>query len=213
MNYEIIKKLKEKLFELFKYENTGHDISHLERVFDNALKIQKEEGGDLYVVAISALVHDIHRLMSNQLGYFVPPKDSLEFVKDILLHSGVELDKLDAILEVVKNHDDKSNKGFSLETLIIQDADALDAIGEIGLNRTLTYCKTNNIPIANFNKPLDCEDYIPDVNPISTCHYIYRTMMPNGKNLYTKTANELSKDKIEILEKFIEDNYRDADES
>lgn len=202
----IIKTLKEKLHELFKDENTGHDISHLERVLENALQIQKCEGGDLYVIAVSALVHDIHRLMSTQLNCVVSAEDSLDDVKQLLLTCNVDLKKLDKILDVVKNHDNKNSKDFTLEILIIQDADTLDAIGEIGIKRTLKYCETHNIPI-NSTKPLDCPEYIPDINPISTCHYVYRTMIPNANNLYTKTAKELAKDKIKILEEFVEKNH------
>ena len=104
----------------------------------------------------------------------------------------------------------KKNKNFSLETLIIQDADALDAVGEIGLQRTLAYCKTHNIPITS-PKPLDCVEYIPDINPISTCHYIYRTMIPNANNFYTNTAKEIAKEKIKILEDFVEKHYEQED--
>lgn len=203
---EIIANLNQKLSELFKYENTGHDITHLNRVFKNAIKIQKKEGGDLYITALSSLIHDLHRLMSNQQKRYVTPSESLGLAKQILLSCNVDLSKLDHILEVVKYHDEKQNKNFSLETLIIQDADVLDAIGEVGLERTLTYCKTNNIPISS-TKPLDCPEYIPDINPISTCHYIYRTMIPNANNLYTKTAKEMAKGKIRILEDFIKNNY------
>ncbi len=203
---KIITKLNKKLIELFKYENTGHDITHLNRVLENATKIQKKEGGDLYVISISALIHDLHRLMSNKQKHYIFPEDSLELAKQLLLDCHINSEKLDHILEVVKNHDNKKNKNFSLETLIIQDADALDAIGEIGLQRTLTYCKTHNIPVSS-PKPLDCSEYVPDINPISTCHYIYRTMIPNVKNLYTNTAKEMAKDKIKILEDFVEKYY------
>jgi hypothetical protein len=34
-----------------------------------------------------------------------------------------------------------------------------------------------NIPITNKEYPLDTSEYIPDINPISTCHYIYNTMI------------------------------------
>ena len=210
-NLEIINHLKQKVNEMFKDECTGHDISHLTRVLDNAIEIQKVEGGDFYVVAVSALIHDIHRLMSTKLKKYVPPEDSLDEVQKILLESGVDLDKLDAILEVVKNHDNKDSKNYSLETLIVQDADALDAMGEIGLKRTLKYCKTNNIPLTS-SLPLDCKEYIPDINPISTCHYIYRTMIPNAKNLYTQKAREIAQDKIKILQDFVDENYAKKNE-
>lgn len=204
---KIIEKLKSKLKDLFKGENTGHDISHLERVLENAIEIQREEGGDLYVVMVSALVHDVHRLMSGEKKRHVFPEESLDVVKSLLLECNVDLSKLDSILEVVRYHDDKDNKNVSFETLIVQDADALDAIGEIGLERTLKYCKAHNIPLTNKDFSLDCKEYIPDINPISTCHYIYRTMIPNAKKIYTNKAKELSKDKIKILEDFVENNY------
>jgi uncharacterized protein len=204
---EIIQNLKSKIRELFKDEKTGHDISHLERVFENAMQIQKNEGGDFYVVGVAALVHDIHRLMSNEAGKFVFPEESIDTVRELLIESNVDELKLEQILEVVRFHDDKTNKDQMLETLIIQDADALDAVGEIGLRRTLTYCKTNGIPLSQ-PIPLDTEEYIPDINPISTCHYIWRTMIPNARNLYTKTAKDLVEDKIKILEDFVKDNHK-----
>lgn len=208
---DIIKTLKEKMYQLFSDENSGHDISHLERVYNNAIKIQSVEGGDYYVVAVSSLVHDIHRLMSNEVGYFVYPEESLDRVKSLLLMCNVDKTKLEQILEVVKNHDNKDNKNFSLETLIVQDADALDAMGKIGLERSLKYNKAHNIPITNPTVPLNSKEYIPDVNPISACHYIYNTMIPNAKKLYTKTAKELAKDKIAILEDFIKAHYMGQD--
>lgn len=203
---KIIEDLNKKLVELFKYENTGHDINHLNRVYEYAVEIQKNEGGDLYVIAVSALVHDLHRLMSNQQKRYVAPEDSLDFAKQILLDCHVDLNKLNAILDVVKNHSNKKNKNLSLETLIIQDADVLDTIGEIGLKRTLTYCKANGIPITS-PKPLDCAEYIPDINPISTCHYIFRTMIPNASNFYTATAKKMAKNGIKVLEDFVKNNY------
>lgn len=60
------------------------------------------------------------------------------------------------------------------------------------------------IPLTNFNYELDCKEYIPNINPISTCHYIYRTMIPQGNNLNTKTGKRMSKDNVQELYKFIE---------
>ena len=163
------------------------------------------------VIAISALLHDVHRLMSNKLGYFVYPEDSLDVVEKILVSCLVKQDEIKKILNIIKNHENKQDKNHSLEVLIVQDADCLDAIGKTGLKRCLKYCKVHHIPITNTNYPLNCKEYIPDINPISACHYIYRTMIPNAKNLYTKTAKELAKNKIKTLETFLKkslgDNY------
>ena len=76
-----ISKIKKIIKKKFKGENSGHDYKHLKSVYKYALKIQKYEGGDKYVIAISALVHDIHRIMSNKENRFVFPKESLKEVE------------------------------------------------------------------------------------------------------------------------------------
>lgn len=199
-----INKVKKVIKKEFKGENSGHDYKHLSRVYKYALKIQKREGGDRYVIGVSALVHDVHRIIANRENRFVPPKESLKEVEEILIKSNVVNNKISSILRVVEFHDDKgSEKEFDLETKIIQDADVLDAVGKRGLKRTLTYCKSRGIPVVNKEYPLDCKEYIPDVNPISTCHYIYRTMIPNGKGVHTSSARKMISSKIKVLEKFV----------
>jgi uncharacterized protein len=37
----------------------GHDWFHIERVYNNALHINREEGADELIVALGALLHDI----------------------------------------------------------------------------------------------------------------------------------------------------------
>lgn len=198
--------LKEKVNELFLDETSGHDIEHLENVLNYALQIQKIEGGDKDIIIYSAYLHDIHRLMANKTnGKYVTPKESLPTIYNILLDLKVDNDKIEKILKCIENHEEKDTKNtFDLETQILQDADVLDALGKRGLERTLKYCKTYKIPLTNFNYELDCKEYVPDINPISTCHYVYRTMIPQAKNLNTKTAKNLAKDKIQELYKFIE---------
>lgn len=199
--------LKEKVKELFKNESSGHDIEHLENVLNYALQIQKIEGGDKIIIIYSAYLHDIHRLMANNAnGKYVTPKESLPIIYNILLDFKVENDKIERILKCIENHEEKDKKNkFDLETRILQDADVLDAVGKRGLERTLKYCNTYKIPLTNFNFELDCKEYVPNINPISTCHYIYRTMIPQGNNLNTKTGKKMAKDNIQELYKFIED--------
>ena len=78
-------------------------------------------------------------------------------------------------------------------------------MGKRGVERTLKYCKAYKIPLTNFNFELDCNEYIPDINPISTCHYIYRTMIPQANDLNTKTGQKMANDNVQVLYKFIED--------
>ena len=81
---ETIAKLKEYITNIFKDDSTGHDIYHLERTMNVALKIQEKEGGNRFVIAISAYLHDIHRILSTDLGRYCSPKESLPKVEEIL---------------------------------------------------------------------------------------------------------------------------------
>lgn len=200
----VLDRIFEKIKVLFKDEDTGHDIGHLKRVLNNALTIQEKEGGDKYVISVSALVHDVHRLMAHSLGRFVSPKESIPEVEKILWECDVDSDKIYQILETVKYHENKKAKNIPIEWQVLQDADALDALGTIGLKRTLKYCKTKNIPIVNKNYSLDCKQYVPDINPISTCHYISRTMIPNGENMHTATGQKMANRRIKILKDFVD---------
>ena len=78
---EYIEKLRPFVIELFKNDSTGHDISHLERTMKTAVYLCEKEGGDRIIVGISAFLHDVHRIMQNETGDFVSPKDSLDTVK------------------------------------------------------------------------------------------------------------------------------------
>lgn len=204
-----IEKIRNYITDLFKDENTGHDITHLENVLQYATQIQATEGGNLYVISISALLHDIHRLMSNNSNY-ITPQMSLPQVKEIM--DMFNIDFKNEILYCIEHHEKKGGKEkFTLETLILQDADVLDALGERGLARTLKYCKTRDIPLVNFDYPLDTNEYVANTNPISTCHYVFRNLIPECENLNTPTAQKIAGEYAEIFRNFIKKHYTEED--
>ena len=192
--------------KLYDDENTGHDFSHIERVLGFANEILKYEGGDEFVVYVSCLFHDVHRILSNKKGYFVSAQESIPFVKDLLEEFDLDNSTLEKVLYVIEHHDDKvKDEAMMLELKIVQDADILDALGKIGLERTLKYCKNKNIPLTDERYSLDSNEYIPDINPISTVHYVYRTMIPQASVLHTKTGKELAKGEVKVLEEFLKE--------
>ena len=93
---------------------------------------------------------------------------------------------------------------YQAELYILIDADIIDALGKRGLKRTLTYCKTKNIPTKNLKHELTSNEYVPDINPLSTSHYVYRTMIPQANLLHSNTAKRLAKQKVNILKRFVE---------
>ena len=138
----------------------GHDINHFIRTMKIALYLQSMEGGDPIIIGISSFLHDIHRLMQSERKEYVLPKDSLDSVLDIIKQADLDLsdDQIDNILFCIEHHEDYNWNGNNVDdinTLILQDADNLDAIGAIGIGRSFGYAAINNQPFYDDEIPLE----------------------------------------------------------
>ena len=190
--------------QVYKGDKSGHDFGHIKRVLKYSKTIWKHEhiGGDFTTIKISVLFHDVHRIMQNKSGIYTPPEDSIEEVKKLLQRFNLKPKVLKDVLYIIKNHSNEEIETTMPELKIVQDADTLDAMGKRALKRSKKYCIAHGIPITNSAVPLDTPEYIPDVNPISSQHYVYRTMIPQAQMLQTKTAQKLASTKIKALLKF-----------
>lgn len=202
--------IKPDVEQLFKDDQSGHDILHLERTLKSALYIQKHEGGNLIVVGLSAFLHDVHRIIQPTKGDFASPKDSLPIIEQILNKTDLDTKTKQQILDCVEYHEcynwsDPENKNRSLEAHILQDADNLDAIGAIGIIRSFNYGIMRNIPMYNANEPLVCDiNYVEDHDTKeSVIHYFYNKLFRLGDNMNTKTGKKLAHKRIKFMHKFV----------
>lgn len=211
-----IDKLRPEVLKLFKQESSGHDITHLERTMNIALLLQKYECGDEIVIGISAFLHDVHRIMQNETGKFVSPKDSLYKVKEILSVLDLKENQLEKILHAIEYHEvynwnNPKNKEDDINTLILQDADNLDAIGAIGIGRAFTYGGANDIPMYDNTIPLNMKSDFAEENgnDLSTIHHLYHKLFKIGNNMNTQTAKKLAKKRIEFMNEFVEEFFKE----
>ena len=178
---QYIENLKPYIIKLFKDDSSGHDISHLERTMNTALYLQEKEGGDRIIIGIAAFLHDVHRIMQNNLGYFVSPKDSLNTIKIILSNVNLTSEQIEKICYCIEYHEQYNWNGNNVEdinTLILQDADNLDAIGAIGIGRTFAYGGAHNVAMYNPEIPLNEENNYSESNgnDESTIHHFYHKL-------------------------------------
>lgn len=117
--------------DLFRGDASGHDWFHTLRVYQTAVAIQAVEGGDAEVVALAAILHDADdpKLFSG-IGY----PNAAAFLAN---HP-----KAEAILDAISTVSFRgagSARPRTLEGMIVQDADRLDAIGALGIARAFAY--------------------------------------------------------------------------
>src|SRR5210317_1489302 len=138
----------------------GHDWFHIERVYNNALTIAKDEEVDIFIVQLGALLHDIADSKFYDGDETIGPKLAREF----LLEQEVPNSIIEHVENIIQHISYKSNlksmdtdsqkKQFSSPELhVIQDADRLDAIGAIGIARCFNYGGFKNRELHNPETP------------------------------------------------------------
>lgn len=120
-------------------EGSGHDWWHVYRVWKNAVHIAGNEQADLFVVELAALLHDIADWKFNDGNDDIGPQLAAEWLESLSVEESV-------IKHVCRIIQDISFKGAgvatgmkTIEGMIVQDADRLDAIGAIGIARAFAY--------------------------------------------------------------------------
>ena len=209
MNHTIIEQTKEYVRNHFEADTTGHDWFHIERVHKLACYLQKQEGGDLEIIELAALLHDIsdHKLNGGILNA------GGQVAYDYLIQSGYDTTRAMQVKEIV---DGVSYKGAhvsdnmkTIEGKIVQDADRLDAIGAIGIARSFAYGGSKFRPI-----------YLPDTPPIlhesfetyataksHTVNHFYEKLLLLNERLHTQTAQNIGKKRHAFMEEFLTQFY------
>jgi uncharacterized protein len=118
-------------------QRAGHDMDHVRRVVANARWIQQQIGGDPFVIELAAWLHDV-----GDAKFHGGQERSGTRSREILEDLAVEADVVGHVVAIVDNISFRKGtdaKKLSKEGQIVQDADRLDAIGAVGIVRTIEY--------------------------------------------------------------------------
>lgn len=211
---KIIQQLEDEIKELFHKESSGHDIYHLKRTLSIALTLQEKEGGDKLIIAVAAFLHDIHRIIGKEIRKFCSPKDSLPKVREILTRVILTDEQKEKVLHCIEFHEeyDFSENGKTvndIETLILQDADNLDAIGAIGIGRTFSFGGSHNLDMWVPEKPFNRKEFNESENDPSTIHHFYSKLLKLKENMNTQTAKNMANERHKFMELFLQEFFNE----
>ena len=136
MNEHLIEAATSYITSLFQGNADGHDAAHSLRVYRNALQIAADEPTcDLTVVTLAALLHDAddHKLFNTRNN---------ANARAFLTEHEVAPERIERICTAINEVSFSQNRGVrpsTLEGMIVQDADRLDALGAIGIARTFAF--------------------------------------------------------------------------
>jgi uncharacterized protein len=133
----------------------AHDLAHVRRVVANARLLAGVEGADLAVVLPAAWLHDCVVLPKDSEQRSLASRLAAEKAGAFLRQSGYPADLIPAIEHAIAAHSFSARIApQTLEARIVQDADRLDALGAIGIARTLLLGGTMGKPLYDESEPL-----------------------------------------------------------
>jgi uncharacterized protein len=208
---EIIRKTSEYVRQTLAGAEGGHDWWHIYRVWKLANKIGTEEGADLFVIELAALLHDIADPKFHDGDEEIGP----ELAKEFLEKQGVDeaiIDHVDKIIRNISFKNSFQNAGFQSEELdVVQDADRLDAIGAIGIARAFNYGGFKNRPLYDPgippNQVLTKEEYKNSVSP--TINHFYEKLLLLKDLMNTPTGKRMAEERHHFMEIYLERFYNE----
>jgi uncharacterized protein len=203
-NKQIINQAEEFAKDFFKNDSSGHDWYHTNRVRNMALKIAEEEGADIFICEMAALLHDVADEKFN-----TSEQAGIHNVSNWLTTHHVDEEKKRHIMEIISTMSYKggsNEKVRSLEGNVVQDADRLDALGAIGIARTFAYAGAKgqamydpNIPVR---KQMTKEEYRNEKS--TAINHFYEKLFKLKGLMNTNTGKRLAEEKHQYMELFIQ---------
>jgi len=205
---ELIKKTAEYVKKKLTNDPTGHDWYHIERVLRMAKRLQAEEGGDLKLIELAVLLHDL----GDYKQYEFDELKGIMVLRGMMDILEIETDLQEKIIKIVDEAQYKGDATVVPQTLegkIIQDADWLDAMGAVGIARTFsTGGRIKRViydPKRKPRKKLSKEDYQRRKTDGTSINYFYEKVLKLPKMMNTKTARDIAEKRAKFIENYIEE--------
>lgn len=189
---------------MYQGADPAHDFSHILRVCRNAWIIGEEEGADMPVLLLAALLHDVGAEKKQTVNQNVSLGLGHEAVQSFLQSIGLDEAAREKVQYAVDVH--RFSKGIvpvTLEARVLQDADRLDAIGAIGIARVFLTGGTLGRELYHPTDPF-CRARKPDDNKWNLDHF-YKKLLKLEFGMHTKSAKRLAAGRTTVLRRYLQD--------
>ncbi|MCD1294708.1 metal-dependent phosphohydrolase [Methanocella sp. CWC-04] len=211
MNKEdAIKKARDYAESLHRGFAPSHDFSHVERVYRLAERIATEEGADLFIVRMAALLHDIGRAeekRANCREEDIHDELSVKLSKPFLDDLGLDDMTKDAIIHAIATH--RHRRGGSPQTLearCLFDADKLDSLGAVGIARSYLWLGEHGRSVYYPDEEwihIDPKNNSPEID--STQREWHIKLRHLKDKMYTDTGKAIAVERHERMARIIEE--------
>ncbi len=191
------------LLEKYAVADAAHDLEHIRRVVTNARRLCEAENADWQVVMPAAWLHDC----------VIIPKTSPDRNQASTLASRQAFlwleqhewpyGRLDEIVHAIKAHSFSAGiEPLTKEAKVLQDADRLDALGAVGLARTLMLGGEMKRPFYQHTDPF-CGNRKPD-DGLYTLDHVYRKLLTLEDTMQTDAGRIEARRRTQFLQDYLD---------
>jgi uncharacterized protein len=175
------------------------------------LRIGKKEKGNLEVLRLAALLHDIGRAEEDRTnGKICHSKAGASLARRILKAHGLDEDKIGRIAHCIETHRFRKRAiPVSKEAKILFDADKLDSIGAVGIGRAFLFA--GEVGARLHNKDIDIRKTKPYTNEDTAYReYLVKLRKIKGR-LFTKEGKRIARERHRFMVEFFKRLNRETD--
>jgi uncharacterized protein len=205
-NNKIIEEVKKIAQGYFVGASSCHDWTHVDRVYNLAIKIAEDEGANINIVKLAAYLHDIGRKEEMESkGSFCHAERGSELAGEILSKYNLDKDVIENVKHCILSH--RSNNKYKPETIeakVLFDADKLDSIGAVGIARDFLFAGFLGSCLYTGNEKETMKNpkkYSYTKEDTAVLEYYYKLNKVKSE-IITKTGKVIAKERDEYMADF-----------
>src|SRR5438270_9465227 len=182
--------------------DTAHDEGHVRRVVANAKKLAEAEGADLAVVLPAAWLHDCVTIAKNSPQRSSASRLAAERAGALLRAAGYAAQHIPAIEHAIEAHSFSARvTPRTIEAKVVQDADRLEALGAVGIARTLITGRANGTPFYDLAEPFPITRAADDRTSI--IDHFFTKLLLLADTMQTASGRAAAQQRAQFLKQFL----------
>jgi uncharacterized protein len=182
--------------------DAAHDEGHVKRVVANARKLAEAERADLAVVLPAAWLHDCVAIAKNSPQRSSASRLAAEHAGAFLRAGGYPAEHIPAIEHAIEAHSFSARvTPQTIEAKVVQDADRLEALGAVGIARTLITGGANGTPFYDLSEPFPVTRAADDRTSI--IDHFFTKLLKLSETMQTAAGRAAAQQRAEFLRKFL----------
>ena len=186
----------------------AHDLAHVRRVVANARLLAAAEGADPAVVLPAAWLHDCVVLPKDSARRAEASRLAAESAGVFLRTAGYPAAHVPAIEHAIAAHSFSAGiPPQTLEAKVVQDADRLDALGAIGIARTLMLGGAMGKPLYDAAEPLPQRRAADD--QANVIDHFYVKLLRLAERMHTAAARREGERRTRLMRLYLDELGRE----